>query len=206
MLPGGILYAKLAAFNREDVDAFETSIDKALAQPGQPQPRGMILDLRGNPGGFVKAANMSPRCSSRRACSLRIKAVSAIRSLEKRPRSSMRRFSPMIRRAHMPASCVICHWLSSSITPPAVRPETVTAALKDNNRARVIGEKSYGKSIAYDNFPQDFGGSLELTIAIISSPNGYSWQGQGLTPDLLVVRPRTGSADVQLDAAVAALR
>ncbi|HEY9776363.1 MAG TPA: S41 family peptidase [Planktothrix sp.] len=205
MLSDGVLYAKLAAFNRDDIDAFEQAIDKALAK--QKEPRGMILDLRGNPGGFVKGAQYVASMFIEKGVLFTYQSRDGITvtretmSITEAPFASD---SPADSRASLlrrvPLVILIDHTTRSAA-------ETVTVALKENGRARVIGEQSYGKSIAYDNFPQDFGGGLELTIANISSPNGYSWQGKGLTPDVVVARPRVmGTADLQLDAAVANLR
>jgi carboxyl-terminal processing protease len=209
ILPGGVLYAKLPEFNRESVDAFEAAIDKALSQPG-PDPTKIVLDLRGNSGGFVVSVHYVASMfiekgtlftyTSRDGGSIDrdTKIVTNSPLLEQNLDAASAKRLRLLRS--LPMVVLINHTTRSG-------GETLTAALKDNNRAKVFGEVSYGKSIVYDSFDQDFGGSLQVTIANISSPNGYSWQGKGLTPDVFVARPRTGtSTDVPLEAALQALQ
>src|SRR5262249_29092494 len=58
--------------------------------------------------------------------------------------------------------------------------EIVTAALKDNHRATIIGTHTWGKAVAYTDSRLPNGGALRLTVSHIESPNGFNWHGKGI--------------------------
>ena len=64
--------------------------------------------------------------------------------------------------------------------------EIVTGALKDNKRAIIMGQKSFGKGSVQTLIPLDNGGALKLTTAKYYTPNGKSIQAVGITPDISV--------------------
>ena len=65
--------------------------------------------------------------------------------------------------------------------------EIFAAAIQDNQRGIVVGEKSYGKVTVQTHFPlSSISGNLRLTTARFYSPNGKAMSGAGVTPDVRV--------------------
>ena len=62
--------------------------------------------------------------------------------------------------------------------------EVFTAAMKEHQRAWVIGEKSYGKGVVQKLFPLPNGAALQMTVSHYYTPNGNMIDGQGIRPDL----------------------
>jgi carboxyl-terminal processing protease len=70
--------------------------------------------------------------------------------------------------------------------------EIVAAALRDNHRAAIVGERTYGKGLVQAVDPLGNGAALELTIAQYRTPDGADLAGRGLTPQVRAVDdPRT---------------
>jgi carboxyl-terminal processing protease len=67
--------------------------------------------------------------------------------------------------------------------------EIVAAALKDNHRARILGEPSFGKGTVQSLLPLDAGRALQLTTSRFYTPSGASLLGRGVTPDLWLPTP-----------------
>ena len=96
--------------------------------------------------------------------------------------------------------------------------EIVAAALRENDRALIVGEKSFGKGTVEKIFELSGGYGLKLTVARFYSPKGHNWQGDGIEPDFeipsdvdvrpIYTRPTTQDADkdVQLRAALNLLK
>ena len=69
--------------------------------------------------------------------------------------------------------------------------EILTGALKDNNRAKVIGTKTYGKGVIQSVFNLSDGSGLKITTAEYFTPYGKEINKKGITPDLEVKLPNT---------------
>jgi carboxyl-terminal processing protease len=83
--------------------------------------------------------------------------------------------------------------------------EIVTGALKDSDRAEIIGTRTFGKGLVQSIIPLDGDSALKLTTAIYLTPNGTDINKKGITPDIVVVdRPKT-KKDEQLQRALAYL-
>ena len=67
--------------------------------------------------------------------------------------------------------------------------EIVVAALKENQRARVAGQRSYGKGSVQTIFDLSDGGGVKLTVAKYMTPSGRFIESQGVEPDDLIVTP-----------------
>jgi carboxyl-terminal processing protease len=64
--------------------------------------------------------------------------------------------------------------------------EIVTGALKDNHRATIVGEKTFGKGVAQDVLPLADGGTAEIVAQEWLRPNGSNIQGRGINPNVVV--------------------
>jgi carboxyl-terminal processing protease len=80
--------------------------------------------------------------------------------------------------------------------------ELVAGALKDNNRAILIGERSYGKGVVQALYELSDGSGIKFTTAKYFLPSGLSIEGVGLKPDITVELEQDATEDVQLDKAL----
>jgi carboxyl-terminal processing protease len=71
--------------------------------------------------------------------------------------------------------------------------EIVAAALRDNHRAVLIGEKSFGKGSIQGLYALENYGGIKITIARFYTPNGQEIQGRGIQPDILLPQKTLGS-------------
>jgi carboxyl-terminal processing protease len=167
---------------------------------------GYILDLRGNPGGYLsQAVDIT---------SLFV-PQGAVVQIEDRRGITIREVSGKI-ATEKPLTVLVDGGSASAS-------ELVTAALADHGRATVVGEETYGKGTVQDIRRLSWGGALKYTIAHYMSPEGRVLDGVGVRPDIIVSRADnseeialsdylTGSeyrykkgVDPQLDAALTAV-
>jgi len=80
--------------------------------------------------------------------------------------------------------------------------EVVTGALKDHQRAEVIGTRTFGKGLVQITVPLGNGAALHLTIAVYLTPNGTNINKKGITPDIVVQDDPKTKKDEQLQAAL----
>ena len=135
-----------------------------------PHTKGIVLDLRSNPGGLLDEAVAVAR---------QFLNGGTIVSYQKAD-GTVVGFDADKSGAD-PAPMIV---LINRSTASAA--EVLAAALQDRNRAVVIGEKSYGKGSVQEITTLNDGSKLELTIANYRAPSGRLIEGIGITPDLRV--------------------
>ena len=177
-------YIKLDTFSESSVK----EIDDALMGLHQQGMKSLILDLRGNPGGLLTAAiAISDRFLPEGTIVSTKGRTSADNSLEKANYSQTWKV-PMV---------VLVDRNSASAS------EILAAAIQENGRGIILGERSYGKGTVQTLFPlQTAPAGLRLTTAKFYSPDGREMAGAGVTPDM-EVDPTIGD-DAENDAAIAA--
>ena len=84
--------------------------------------------------------------------------------------------------------------------------EILTAALKDNKAATVVGETTFGKGVMQEIFPIQTGGALKITIQEFKTPNGDTINKVGIKPDVEVAQPADSNEDAQLNKAIELLK
>lgn len=205
-LSPGVLYVRIFEFGEHTADDFQA----ALQQGVQHGDKKIVLDLRDNPGGFVTAANA--------AVSQFVKSGISVSIVGRDGKHDDQHVSGQ--GVAFSQSLVV---LVDGQTASAA--EIVSGALKDNRRAKLVGDKTFGKGSVQDDFPITNGGDLHLTIAHWFTPSGHSIQKDprdpnsgGITPDMLVAldkpehfyhidsKSADPALDNQLQAALAALR
>ena len=166
--------------------------DKFADQAVKDRAAGIILDLRNNPGGYLD--------SSVSFSSLFLPADTAI-VLEIDKDGNRREYqsnhSPILKDFPL---VVLVNGGSASAA------EIVTGALKDNRRAKVIGEKTFGKGSVQALEPLSGGAALKITIAKWLTPSGAEINSKGIAPDIevkLTDDDKSKSVDPQLDKAKA---
>ena len=132
--------------------------------------KGLILDLRSNPGGiFEQAVQISDLFLSKGSIvSLKIKA-------DKREQIFSAKISTTL--PFFPIVVLINEYSASAS-------EVVAGALKDNKRAVVMGRKSFGKGSIQNVFSLPRGYGLKLTIGEYYTPSGISIHGKGIKPHI----------------------
>lgn len=155
---------------------------------------GIVLDLRGNPGGLLN--------SSVEVSSVWLPKGSTVLE-EKRGGEVIETFktsaNPIL--AGIPTVILINEGSASAS-------EIVAGALKDNDVATIYGKTSFGKGSVQRLIPLSAGGSLKVTIARWFTPNGKNIDKEGIAPDTeveLTAEDREAERDPQLDAAIEAL-
>lgn len=174
-LYGDVAYVRLASFNEETDPGLRDAITKLRAK-AHGHLRGMILDLRNNPGGLLDQAV----------------AVSAdfipdgeiVSTRARHPEDSQRwnaTHTDLIAGVPM---VVLINGGSASAS------EIVAGALQDHKRAVIEGTRSFGKGSVQTVIPMPGDGAIRLTTARYYTPSGRSIQGLGISPDVIVAETR----------------
>ncbi len=134
--------------------------------------RGLILDMRNNPGGLLdQSVHVSDMFLS----------DGVIVSMKGRSDKSNRSYSASAQAGDIVAPMVV---LINSGSASAS--EIVAGALKDHNRALLVGERTFGKASVQDVIPLPDGSGIKLTVARYYTPSGKSIQAEGIVPDIEV--------------------
>lgn len=166
-LPSDIGYVRISNFQSKTADDLDAALQ--TLEKNRP-PKGLILDLRNNPGGLLSQAievtdlflNSGVIVTTKgRDTSQNIKATA---HKMKEPRSY-----PMI---------VLVNGGSASAS------EIVAGALQDNKRALILGTRTFGKGSVQTILPLSDGSGLRLTTARYYTPSGRSIQSSGIVPDI----------------------
>jgi carboxyl-terminal processing protease len=173
------------------MDGTPAELLEQLAETDARQPlQGLVLDLRGNPGGVVEAGVevasvfLPPNrlvLSSHGRSAGALHPYLSIDAFTLLPAPAVRGLVQRLRELPL---VVLVDRLSASAA------EFVAAALQDHGRARVVGcGKTYGKGSIQSIVPMGSGYAIKFTTARFSAPGGRPLEGQGVTPDLLLPLP-----------------
>ena len=167
MLDDGIAYLKLAEFNAQAASKLKADLQSLLAE----EPRGLILDLRDNPGGFL---NVSVEIGSQ--------FVGEGSILVEKLKDGQHRDYPA--QSGGLATDIPLVVLVNGGTASAS--EIVAGAIQDAGRGILIGEQTLGKgSVQLSHYLSD-GSELRVTIARWFTPNGRAIHEEGLAPNIQV--------------------
>ncbi len=161
-----------------------TDLHAAIAKAQKKGLKGIVLDMRNNPGGLVdEAVSVSDTFLSK----------GDIVSIRGRNPISARTFSAKKQKTDVTVPVVVLVNAGS-----ASASEIVAGALRDHKRAVILGEKTFGKGSVQNIIPLADGSGLKLTIALYYTPNGSSIQAEGITPDMEIpfeVKEKTDKAE-----------
>ncbi|WP_343866391.1 S41 family peptidase [Caenispirillum bisanense] len=180
-LDDDVALIRVSSFNQRTAAGVDHAVKQAQASLG-PTLRGIVLDLRGNPGGLLDQAV----------------AVSDL-FLTEGPIVSTRGRHPESRQSYNARQEDIAAGLPLVVLVDgrsASSAEIVTAALQDRGRAVVVGTTSYGKGTVQTvvRLPND--GELTLTWSRFHSPSGYALHGLGVMPALCTASAGGGDSAV----------
>jgi len=164
-------YIRLSQFQEKTDDEFEKAI-KALQEESKGTLRGLILDLRNNPGGLLdQAVKISDRFIE----------SGLIVSVEGRKEDQKMKFyaHPDGKLAHYPLIVLVNGGSASGA-------EIVAGAIQDQGRGIIVGTQTFGKGSVQTIIPLKDGSGLRLTTARYYTPNGRSIQAKGIVPDIIV--------------------
>ncbi|WP_173012667.1 S41 family peptidase [Niveispirillum sp. SYP-B3756] len=172
-LQDGIIQLKIDRFNNATQEHVRQAILRAQEKSGP--LKGVVMDLRGNPGGvMVQAVGV---------VNLFVPQGRIITTRGRHP-NSVQWFEaqrPMTAFPDLPLVVLIDGNTASSA-------EIVAAALQDAGRALLVGSSSFGKGSVQHVTQLPNGGELFITWSRIYAPSGYSFDGQGLQPNLCLTR------------------
>jgi len=182
-------YIRLNHFNQKCVTEMREALEKLKAQ----KARGLIFDLRNNPGGLLDAAVDISDMFLDKGIIVGMKG--------RVPKATDQIFATGGTLWDKPMVVLINEGSASAS-------EIVSGALKDHRRAVVMGAKSFGKGSVQTLFPLQDGSGLYVTIAKYHTPSGFVIDHVGLSPDIVVegAMDRELSKDQQLRAAEKELR
>ncbi len=169
LLESGIGYVRITSFNDYADFAMRDHI-KALEAENKAPLKGMILDLRNNPGGLLTQAI---------AVADDFLQDGEIVSTRGRIKGQDARY-PARRGDLMDGKPIVVLVNSGS----ASAAEIVAGALQDNRRAVVVGTKSFGKGSVQTIFDLPGSTGMRLTTALYYTPSGKSIQANGILPDI----------------------
>jgi carboxyl-terminal processing protease len=198
-LPGGYGYVRITQFS----DSTPSDLDQALAglvTPSQKPLRGLVLDLRGNPGGVLESAVS--------VADEFLDAGVIVRADGRTPDARFEMDATAGDAIDGAPLVVLVDGGSASGS------EIVAGALRDHGRATLMGERTFGKGSVQTVIPLRDGQALKLTTSRYFTPSGVSIHERGIEPDVVLanlpkapeVPPQTMAKDSAVQSAVQYLR
>ena len=178
-LEGDMVYVRITSFTEQTDSGLEAAMAKRKAELGN-KFKGVILDLRNNPGGALDQAIAVSDAFLDKG-----KIVS---TRGRRPEETHRYNAKVGDLAQGLPVAVLINGGSASAS------EIVAGALQDHQRALVIGTKSFGKGSVQSIIPLQGHGAIRLTTARYYTPSGTSIQAKGIEPDITVEQVRVEKA------------
>lgn len=177
MLSEGYGYIRLTQFQALTGKDMIKAIEQLKQQSGG-KLKGLILDLRNNPGGLLDSA---------------IQVSDAFLGNDKTGKQEMivytegrlpgSKFTALANPGDVLDNAPIVVLINNG---SASASEIVAGALKDNKRAIILGTKSFGKGSVQTVLPLDSKTGIKLTTALYYTPSGVSIQAKGIIPDIIV--------------------
>jgi carboxyl-terminal processing protease len=180
-LESGYGYLRITSFSETTAD----DVNRAVARLKRDNPgglKGLVLDLRNNPGGVLEAgvAVADAFLNEGVIVSADGRTADARFRMDATP-GDLIDGAPLV---------VLVNSGSASAS------EIVAGALKDHGRAELIGHKTYGKGSVQTVMPLSHGGAVKLTTSRYFTPSGASIHGKGIIPDIVEDGPEEAPAEL----------
>ena len=173
-------YIRLTSFNEQTETGLKRALTTLRQQAGPGGLKGLVLDLRNNPGGLLdQAVQVSDDF---------LDQGEIVSTRARRPEDAQRWNAKAGDIAQGIPMVVLINGGSASAS------EIVAGALQDHRRAVVLGVKSFGKGSVQTVMPIPGQGAIRLTTARYYTPSGRSIQGTGIEPDIEVLAQRQEAA------------
>jgi carboxyl-terminal processing protease len=180
MLEGNFGYVRISQFQSKTAENMVDAIDKLKKEAGGTL-KGMVLDLRNNPGGVLNGAV---------AVSDAFLKKGLIVYTEGRVNDSKLRFNATPDDILDNAPIVVLVNQGS-----ASASEIVSGALQDHHRAIIVGTQTFGKGSVQTILPLSNGTAVKLTTARYYTPSGRSIQAEGIVPDIELDQVRVSAVE-----------
>lgn len=185
ILENNIGYIEILSFDNNCSDEIEKILDDYINKG----VKSIIIDLRDNGGGIVtEATNMADLFLPKDAnIMIEIDNKGNAKTIKAEKDAIVKSDIKVI---------VLTNENSASAS------EILVGALKDNERAKIVGTKTYGKGVMQELVPVSSGGALKLTIQEFCTPNGNKINKEGIKPDIEIEDDEETEADEQLQKAI----
>jgi carboxyl-terminal processing protease len=170
MLPDNIGYIRLTNFNEHAGERLQEAL-MALTKQGM---QGVILDLRGNPGGLLSQALEVAQ---------QFVPAGPVVYVKERGLEEPRVLNSKLKAARWPLVVLVDGGSASAS-------EIVAGAVQDRKAGILVGEKTFGKATVQDVFSLSDGGALKITIGRYLTPSGRDINKEGIVPDIIVPVPK----------------
>lgn len=172
MLDPGFGYVRIAQFQSDTTEQLHDALHQLVKDNDNHPLKGLVLDLRNNPGGVLQAAVGVVDTFVNKGLIVYTNGRDADSKMSfKAHEGDMLSGAPIV---------VLVNGGSASAS------EIVAGALQDDGRALIAGERTFGKGSVQSIMPLSNGGALRLTTARYFTPSGRSIQGEGIKPDVEV--------------------
>ena len=176
VLSPGFGYMRISSFQANTGNDMAEAFTRLRQDTGE--LKGMVLDLRNNPGGLLPAAIQ--------VSDFFLPANTLVVYTEGRAPGSNQKFHT--ERADASGNVPLVVLLNGG---SASASEIVAAALQDHRRAVILGKRSFGKGSVQTILPLSNENAIKMTTALFFSPSGSSIQAEGVVPDIEVEPGRT---------------
>ena len=169
-LAKGFGYIRISAFQERTGSDLRKAISKLKKANNRKDLKGLVLDLRNNPGGLLSASVEVSDAFLEGGVVVSIKGRDESNTMTHSAKGmDLLNEAPIV---------VLINGGSASAS------EIVAGALQDHKRAIIMGSQSFGKASVQTVVPLGNGSALKLTTARYYTPNGTSIQAKGITPDI----------------------
>ena len=180
-LQNNVGYIKLRQFTQNADSLVRQAIEELSSQGAQ----SFVLDLRDNPGGYLNKAVDVASLFVKSGVVVEIDTVDA--QTTKQVSGNVATDAPVV---------VLVNGNTAGSA------EVLAAALRDSNRATLVGVNTMGRGSVQVTKPLSFGGALRYTAARYKSPSGYTIDGVGVSPDVVISLREGSSVDNQKEIAI----
>ncbi len=197
LVDSGYAFVRITQFQEHTGENLATALDSLLKQSGG-NLKGIILDLRNDPGGLLTAA-VGVSAAFLPKDSLVVytegRTDDAQMRLTANPENYLRGSGTSDYLKNVPSLFKSLPMVVLVNGGSASASEIVAGALQDHKRAVIMGTQSFGKGSVQTILPLGNSTAIKLTTARYYTPSGRSIQAKGIIPDIIVEDPATASSD-----------
>ena len=183
LLAPGLGYVRISQFHDDTAIELADAIGHLVSENLTPLT-SLVLDLRDNPGGLLDSA-----------IDVADLFLSEGMIVSARGRTEDAKFEYHARKGDITESARMVVLVNGASASAA---EIVAGALRDNERARLVGTSTFGKGLVQTVMPLSHGQAIKLTTSRYYTPSGDYIQNKGLTPDVVVREGDDENTDMQL--------
>jgi len=182
-LGDGYAYLRIAAFSDTTPADFAREVQRLRSV--QPELRGVVIDLRNNPGGVLESA-----------VAVADALLESGNIVVARGRAPDARFRMDARPGQLLEGVALAVLVNGGSASAA---EILAGALKDNDRALLVGRRTYGKGSVQSVIPLADGRALKLTTSRYATPSGEFINERGIDPEIVLTGPDAAPTDPTID-------